>query len=233
MIGRDVYSTGEYVDHFRPEDAHHPLRALYATKRRDVIASVRSSLPAMGMVLDVGGGPGRMSVPLAAAYRVTLCDISADMLQIAARSAEESGVPAGNLMPLRLDASEPLPFPSASFDRALCIDLLVHLEAPVSLLRELHRVLKLDGELLVDMSNGSPWWILRYPRTLGRSPSRWMSTWRSGGVLPEWQSTVRHHRLADYRAMLAEARFETVEERTYGPRWCAKWLLSRCRPQPG
>lgn len=231
MIGRDVYTTGEYVDHFRPEDTHHPLSELYAAKRRDVIASVRSSLPAMGTVLDVGGGPGRMSVPLATAYRVTLCDISHDMLQIAARSAEENRLPPGHLVLLRLDASEPLPFPSASFDRALCIDVLVHLPAPVSILRELHRVLKPDGELLVDMSNRSPWWILRYPRILGRRPSRWLRTWRAGGVLPEWQGTVRHYPLDEYRAMLAEARLETVEERIYGPRWCAKWLLSRCRAQ--
>jgi SAM-dependent methyltransferase len=162
-----------------------------------------------------------------------LCDISPDMLRIAMRAAEETIGSAGNLVVRQLDANDPLPFPSASFDRVLCVDLLVHLKAPVSLLRELNRVLKPDGELIVDMSNKSPWWILRYPRTLGRRPSRWLSAWRAGGVLPEWQSTVRHHTRAEYRAMLTAARFEVLEERRYGPPWCAKWFLTRCRAQQG
>jgi ubiquinone/menaquinone biosynthesis C-methylase UbiE len=233
MIGRDVYSSGEYVGHFRPDDGHNPLHGLYAAKCRDVIASVRASLPAGGRVLDLGGGPGRMAVPLAREYRVTLCDISPDMLRIASAAAEAHDVPAGNLVVRQLDASDRLPFSSAHFDRVLCIDLLVHLKAPVSLLRELHRVLKPDGELIVDMSNSSPWWILRYPRTLGRRPGGWLSTWKSGGVLPEWQSRVRHHSRTEFRSMLGASRLEIVEERRYGPPWCAKWFLTRCRPLPG
>jgi ubiquinone/menaquinone biosynthesis C-methylase UbiE len=233
MIDRDVYSSGEYVGHFQPDDGHNPFHALYAAKCRDVIASIQTRLVPQGAVLDIGGGPGRMAVPLSSEYRVTLCDISADMLRIATDAAAKSNVSAGNLAVRRLDASEPLPFSSAAFDRVLCIDLLVHLKVPVSLLSELHRVLKPDGELIVDMSNRSPWWILRYPRTLGRRPNRWLSTWRSGGVLPEWQGTVRHHDHADYRAMLQAARFEVLDERRYGPPWCAKWFLTRCRPLPG
>jgi len=233
MIGRDVYSSGEYVEHFRPEDGRNPLHALYTAKCRDVIASVRSTLPPEATVLDVGGGPGRMAVPLAREYRVTLCDISTNMLRIAGDAAMKNDIPTGNLTLRRLDASHPLPFPAASFDCALCIDLLVHLPSPVSLLRELRRVLRPDAELIVDMSNRSPWWILRYPRTLGRRPSRWPSTWRAGGVLPEWQSTVRHHMQSEYRAMLHAAGFETVQEQRYGPPWCAKWFLSRCRARRG
>jgi ubiquinone/menaquinone biosynthesis C-methylase UbiE len=232
MIGRDVYRTDQYVEHFRPEDARNPFRSLYAAKRGDVITSVRATLPAGGTVLDVGGGPGRMAVPLALDHKVTLCDVSAEMLRIAQTAAGEAAVPPANLTVRRLDAGQPLPFGDASFDRALCIDLLVHLSDPVALLRELRRALEPTGELLVDMSNRSPWWILRYPRALGRVPSRWPGTWRAGGVPPEWQGSVRHYSYEEFREMLAAARFEVIQEWRYGPAWCPKWLLTRCRPMP-
>ena len=232
MIGRDVYRSGRYVEHFRPEDAHNPLRDLYAVKRRDVIASIRSTLPPGGSVLDVGGGPGRMAVPLARDHHVTLADVSAEMLRIAQATALEAAVPPGNLALRELDAGQRLPFSDAAFDRILCIDLLVHVKEPVALLRELRRVLKDGGELLVDMSNRSPWWILRYPRTLGRRPTRWPRTWRAGGVPPEWQGSVRHYSYAEYLEMLAAARFEVLQEWRYGPAWCPTWVLTRCRPMP-
>ena len=48
-----------------------------------------------------------------------------------------------------------LPFEAGSFDRALCLDVLEHLtyEEQPRALRELHRVLKADGELLVSVPN--------------------------------------------------------------------------------
>jgi hypothetical protein len=55
-------------------------------------------------------------------------------------------------------------------------------------------------------------------------------TWRSGGVLPEWRSIVRHRTRAQLHALLAEAGFDVVEEWAYGPAWCPKWHLACCRP---
>ena len=230
MIGRDVYGSGRYAEHFRPDDARNPFQALYAAKRADVVACVRRGLEPGGTVLDLGGGPGRMAVPLAADYRVTLCDISTDMLRAARAAATAGGVPPGRLSTCRLDAARPLPFPSGTFDCAICTDVLGHLDDPAATLLELRRVLRPNGTLLVDVTNSAPWWLLRYPRALGRRPARWPSTWRSGGILPEWQGIVRHYRHAEYRRMLDEAGFAVVQEWRYGPVWCAKWFLARCRP---
>jgi ubiquinone/menaquinone biosynthesis C-methylase UbiE len=232
MIGRDVHRSGRYVEHFQPDDAHNPFHALYAAKRADVVACVGRHLELGRTVLDLGGGPGRMAVPLARDHRVTLCDISADMLRAAEAAASAGRVPAGNLSMRRLDAGEPLPFPPSTFDCAICTDVLSHLQDPAATLLELRRVLTPNGMLLVDASNRAPWWILRYPRALGRWPGGWLSTWRAGGVLPEWQGVVRHHRYAEYRRMLDRAGFAVAEEWRYGPAWCAKWFLSRCRPMP-
>ena len=182
-------------------------------------------------MLDLGGGPGRMAVPLAQNYRVTLCDVSMDMLRIAESAARNSGAPVGHLSTHCLNAAEKLPFSSASFDRALCIDLLVHMPDPMWTLRELHRVLKPGGELLVDITNSASWWILRYPRYVGRRPSRWLRSWKGGGVLPEWQGIVQHYTRAQFDEMLADTGFAVVQRWSYGPLWCPKWFLARCRQQ--
>jgi ubiquinone/menaquinone biosynthesis C-methylase UbiE len=233
MIEPDVFSSDAYVNHFKPDGDFNPFHTIYAEKRADILHCIRGDLASGGTILDLGGGMGRMSVPLAQDYRVTLCDLSGEMLRLATDAAARSAVPAGNLSTHRLNAADPLPFPDAGFDRALSIDLLVHLPDPVQTLRELHRVLKPDGELLVDMSNSSPWWLLRYPQYVGKRPQRWRQTWRGGGVLPEWQSIVRHYSYSDFHAMLSSGRFVCVEEWSYGPAWCPRWYLARCRPLAG
>jgi ubiquinone/menaquinone biosynthesis C-methylase UbiE len=229
VIDRDVYRSGQYAAMFQPDDSHNPFQKLYAAKRDDVISSIRRGLAPGGRVLDLGGGPGRMAVRLAGDYRVTLGDVSLDMLRTAEVSALERRV---TLQTLQLDASKPLPLATHTFDRAICTDVLPHLAAPVPTLRELRRVLRPDGELLVDATNRSAWWLLAYPRAFGRRPERWVPTWRSGGIAPEWQATVRHHRHAEFLEMLIEAGFRVMQEWRYGPIWSAKWYLTRCRPAP-
>lgn len=231
MIQRDVFSTDQYVDHFKPDQEQNPFHGIYTAKRADVLRTVRESLPGGGSILDLGGGMGRMAVPLAQHYDVTLCDLSAEMLRLAEVAGRETGVFPDRLSTRRLNAAEALPFPSATFDQAVSVDLLVHLPDPTAALRELHRVLKPSGELLVDVTNRAPLWLLRYPRYLGRQPNRWLQTWRGGGVLPEWQSIVRHYTRAEFLSMLDAAGFITIQEWSYGPRWCPKWFLARCRPR--
>lgn len=171
-----------------------------------------------------------MSVPLAQSYSVTLCDLSPEMLRLAQNAAAASQPNTGNLLTRHLNAAEPLPFPDDSFDCALSIDLLVHLPDPIAALAELRRVVKRGGLLLVDMSNSSPWWLMRYPRYVGKYPRRWAQTWRGGGVLPEWQDIVRHYSRDQFHDMLSAAGFTIEREWAYGPKWCAKWYLTRCRP---
>jgi ubiquinone/menaquinone biosynthesis C-methylase UbiE len=216
------------VEHFAPEAAENPLRRLYSAKLADAVAAIQRHVRPGAAILDLGGGPGRMAAPLASSYRVTLCDVSSHMLHAAARRAAAGRIPAGNLRLALVDACGPLPFASGSFDAALFIDVLPHISDAVGVLRELGRVVKSGGTLIVDGSNRSPWWMLRYPRALGRRPGRWRATWQSGGVAPEWLSNVRHHRREEYMALLAASGLVTVEQWTYGPFWCPKWFMTRC-----
>lgn len=230
QVERDVFTNGRYAESFRPDATSDPFHRLYSPKRRDVIASV-SRLPEGSRVLDLGGGMGRIAVPLAQRrYQVTLCDISDDMLAMASQAGREAGVSKEDLTPRRVDASQPLPFATASFDCAIALDLLVHLPDPVAALRELRRVVAPEGEIIVDITNRSPWWVLRYPRYVGRRPRlRWLRTLRGGGVLPEWQGIVHHYTRPEFRRMLDEAGFHVVEHWRYGPPGCPKWFLERCR----
>lgn len=171
-------------------------------------------------VLDVGGGMGRMAVPLAARNRVTLCDLSPDMLRLA-RSGSSSV-----LEGLVVADARALPFCTGWFDAALCIDVLPHLPDAAPALAELRRVLRPGGLLLVDSTNSVPFWTLAYPRYLGRRPSRWLQIWRAGGVLPEWRTRVWHRRLAEFRRALEEAGFRIRSILRFGPPGCAKWHLA-------
>jgi ubiquinone/menaquinone biosynthesis C-methylase UbiE len=227
---RSVFTTGEYVEQFHPEDMENPFHRIYEQKRVEVVAAAHALLGdnPNARLLDVGGGMGRIAVPLAAAYDVTLCDVSDSMLALARKAAEQANVKT-RLTTQLVDASQPLPYDDASFDLLVCLDLLVHLPDPLAAVREMHRVLKPGGVAIIDNSNSIPLWTLWYPGYVGRRPSRWLRTWRAGGVLPEWAGIVHHHTRAEFLQMLAQADFVVREERFYGPSICPKWNLAVVR----
>ena len=220
---RDLFVTGEYVQHFRPEDRSNPFRAIYQRKLEDALAILG---PVEGRrILDAGGGMGRLSIPLArAGARVTLLDLSAAMIQEARRRA------AGGPAPLALvaDASR-LPFRGGSFDAVVALDLFCHLPDPQQGLAELHRVLVPGGRLLMDSTNSNPLWVLFYPRYVGRSPRKWVSVLSRQGVLPGWVGRVHHYREREFRGALERGGFAVERIQRYGPAPCPKWHMALAR----
>lgn len=76
-------------------------------------------------VLDLGGGPGRYSLHMAAmGARVTLADLSQGNVDLARQMARQRGLP---LHAVQADALEALPFEAQSFDHVLCMGPLYHL----------------------------------------------------------------------------------------------------------
>jgi len=212
----ELFTSGAYVSSFQPDDESNPFAADYQRKRAAVIEAVAGRDQ---WVLDLGGGMGRMSIPLSKHHYVTLTDISPQMVDMVRPHATER-------LALQVADARSVPFADASFDYVLAIDLLPHIPVPEQLLAEARRVLKPGGVLIIDVTNSMPWWTLAYPRYLGRNPNRWISIWRSGGVLPEWSSRVRHHRRDRLVGLLEESGFKVTSLRGFGPRVCPKWHLA-------
>jgi len=210
-----LFTSGAYVQNFQPESERNPFAADYELKKAAVIASVAG---ADRKVLDLGGGMGRMSIPLSARHFVTLTDLSPQMLDLARPYASER-------LHLQVTDARSLPFPDSSFDYVLAIDLLPHIPEPADLIAEARRVLKPGGSLIIDCTNSVPLWTLAYPRYLGRRPRRWIGIWRSGGVLPEWSARVKHHRRGQLTRLVTKGGFQVVSTRGFGPRVCPKWHL--------
>lgn len=228
-LERSIFTDGRYADVFQPDAPADPFHELYRRKRDDVVSFV-AAFPPGSAVLDLGGGRGRVAIPIAQTHRVTLCDISERMLSLALEAARDSAVPPGNLVVQQVDAGVRLPFADGTFAVAVALDLLVHLTDPASTLRELRRVVQPGGSLLVDMTNSTPLWTLRYPRYVGRRPGRWLTTMRGGGVLPEWQGIVRHQSRSRFESLVTDSGFVIERRWHYGPRPVPKWFLCLCRP---
>ena len=129
------------------------------------------------------------------------------------------------------DASA-LPFPDASFDAVLALDLLPHLPDLRSGITELVRVARPGARIVFDTTNALPLWVLRYPSYVDWQPKRLLLTLRAGGVLPEWRPIVRHHRAGDVRAAIAAAGLELERRQSFGPKLAPKWHLWWTRARP-
>ena len=114
----------------------------------------------MDVVLDVGCANGAHTVKAAAkAKRVVGMDYDIGQLRVAVATAQRAGV--GNVAVFAWDLTRPFPFPGATFDAALFLDVLEHLGPRREVMREIARVLKPAGRLLVSGPNRETTWRRR------------------------------------------------------------------------
>src|SRR5665648_337353 len=140
-------------------------------------------------LLDVGCGPGTITVDLAAHVapgQVIGVDTSAEVLERARRHAAELGAPVS----FQVGDVYALDFPDASFDVVHAHQVLEHLADPVAALREIRRVIR-PGSRQVRGPGASP---LRRIASGGRrcGPSGWCRrTSRGRRRHTAWPTTSR------------------------------------------
>jgi SAM-dependent methyltransferase len=121
----------------RAEDRHWWYRGRRAVLER-VIGELE--LPRESRILDAGCGSGRNMVELARRGTVTGVELSQTSACLA-RGRETGRVIEGSVMEM--------PFEGDSFDLAVCLDVIEHLQDDLGALRELRRVVAPGGRLLV------------------------------------------------------------------------------------
>jgi demethylmenaquinone methyltransferase/2-methoxy-6-polyprenyl-1,4-benzoquinol methylase len=108
-------------------------------------------LPISGSLLDVGGGTGRVSQFLIKeASQVFIADLSLKMLLESHRKI--------GLKPV-CSYSERLPFPENYFERIIMIDTLHHVVDQKQTTKELWRVLKPGGRIIIEEPNIQHWGV--------------------------------------------------------------------------
>lgn len=140
-----------------PDPALDVLPDAYAEWRRSTLGRITDALderllldrigPARGLrILDVGCGDGVLATRLAqGGARVTGLDASADMLAAARRRTKAAGV---ELDLVKGDAGG-LPFPTGQFDAVVSGATLCFVDDPRRAIREMVRVLKPGGRLIL------------------------------------------------------------------------------------
>jgi demethylmenaquinone methyltransferase/2-methoxy-6-polyprenyl-1,4-benzoquinol methylase len=99
------------------------------------------NLPHHGLLLDAGGGTGRVATALRPhVQNVIVADVSAGMLS----QSRQKGLPA------LLTPSERLPFAEGTFPRILMVDALHHVFNQRETIAELWRVLQPGGRLVIE-----------------------------------------------------------------------------------
>jgi SAM-dependent methyltransferase len=148
-------------EHFRAEAAYWKevylrgglVPTTYQERRSVVLALVdRLALPGNSNVLDVGCGAGFTAVALAQrGYAVTATDNIQPMIDATRDLAAQSGL--GKRVMVGLGDAHHLPFRANLFELVLAIGLVSWLQSPKDAMREIARVLRPGGCLILTVGN--------------------------------------------------------------------------------
>lgn len=130
-----------------------PLRSLIFSPRR-LVALLR--LEPDHSVLEIGPGPGFFSAAVAKAIpsgRLALLDLQPEMLRKARRHVRRAG---RTNVHFTAGSASQLPYRRASFDRAFLVAVLGEVPDTAGCIRELARVLRPGGRLVVTELPGDP-----------------------------------------------------------------------------
>jgi len=184
----------------------------YAYKRRFHDSIRMCSIPNQSKILDVDCRTGNGMVFYNENNKIkegTCVGFSSDFLRVCKERLKKYNVKA-EIQHLK---QLPLDFKDSSFDAILCLETIEHLSDHMSFLKELKRVLKDDGEMILSMPN------------LAWEPVHWIAA-----IFAIHHSEGPHNFLSKrkIRRLLRKSGFKIVKERNTviipaGPRWFTKF----------
>jgi ubiquinone/menaquinone biosynthesis C-methylase UbiE len=223
QIVTDRKDVNEFFDQnvadYESKHYGHDARTFMTVRQRRVMELVDDlNLPKGTAVLDAGCGPGYLLEALAnRGFRVSGMDGSDGMLQ----SAESRLRAAHPDFPFTLKQGdiEHLPFEDAQFDLVLSTGVIEYLQGDARVLREIHRVLRPDGHLVLPVTNlWSPVnafdGIIEFLKRQAWFRRPFNLVWQRlghGALLPR-NFRVRKHRPASFRHSLTKAGFALKED---------------------
>lgn len=160
--------------------------------------------PGPGRVVDIGSGPGVFSSELLArGFRVVEVDVSLEMLRESRRRIESGS----SLQQIRfVEGCLPgLPFADRAFDAALCIGVLAYVPDPAQSLREIRRVLKPGGAVVLQVSNALC--LTARLHSAVRRAYRRLGEVLGGPAYPHLRIRLASFRLRAFRRTLEQAGF--------------------------
>ncbi|GEB46576.1 hypothetical protein MTE01_25210 [Microbacterium testaceum] len=210
---------------------HHEsvLRSHAARTVADSAAYLVSSLSAGVRILDVGAGPGTITVDLADRVfpgEVVGVDAAADVVEVARATAGDR-----TNVEFRTGDAYALDVPDGSFDIVHAHQVLQHLARPVDALREFRRVAGTDGLVAVrDVDYGGVIWHPRIPAL-----DEWLAIYHgvhrgvsgepdAGRVLKAWARQAGFTRIEASASVWV---FDSPDRRTWwGGMWADRVLAS-------
>jgi len=164
---------------------------LAGVEKMGLLALERLDLKADDVYLELAqGGGALLSRALGTVARAAAIDHSRDMVELATQSNREA-VEQRRVEIVQGNAAA-LPWPDASFTCGACVASFLFFEDPVTVLREVNRVLKPGGRFVIV--------------TPAQQASGFMKS-----IFRPWATSVRFYPSAEMQAMLEETGFVSVE----------------------
>ena len=144
-------------------------------------------------LIDIGCGTGEFIFQLRKRFdKVVGIDTSSHAIEFAGRRVgEDKGI---SLECGELDSFQ---FPSEDFDVCLCLDVLEHVRSVYPLVKEIFRILRPDGEIIVTVPN---WYDIITTRILRRRSFHvhTMTPWNWMGLLKRAGFRIRFYRAVEF-----------------------------------
>jgi methionine biosynthesis protein MetW len=187
----------DYYDRYWSPDGFHPT----GRATPELARLFEGWVPAGARCLDVGCGDGRTS-----GGWLLNRGCSYEGVDVSANAIEEARTLGLNAQ--RIDDASRLPFADASFDVVVCVEVLEHLFAPLDAVREMARVLRPGGLLIVTVPNVA-YWRRRVDMVL---LGRWNPVGDDRAVSEPWRDPhIRFFNPGSMRRMIATAGLSPIE----------------------